>query len=159
MAPDRRRRSGGLTNATALAVSADGAVVVGIGYTGMGRQPFIRDAMNGTRDLAAVLADNYSANRPGWTLVEARGLSADVLIIVGTDSAPSAQESARRAALPPTRDLTSDALSNGDDLQPFIGALVAGSTDPSVRRAADFKPAGMIDAGEIPRLEAAMLMP
>jgi probable HAF family extracellular repeat protein len=75
------------TYSTAYATSADGSVVVG-GYNNnfgpySGDEAFIWDKVHGMRNLQDVLENSYGLNLGGWTLIEARGISADGLKIVG----------------------------------------------------------------------------
>ena len=74
-------------NSTALAVSADGSVVVGRGETGDTNDPqdaaFIWDATNEIRNLKSVLIDDFGLNINNWRLTRATGISDDGLTIVG----------------------------------------------------------------------------
>ena len=78
---------GGIVFSSATAVSADGQVVVGSGTTAAGQEAFIwyaaenrmvrlRDVLNAKPELSAALA--------GWTLREAKGISADGMVIAGS---------------------------------------------------------------------------
>jgi len=67
-------------NATALAVSGDGAVIVGF------YQPWVAyvwDENHGMRNLQDVLTQRYGINLTGWGLQEAVAISADARILVG----------------------------------------------------------------------------
>jgi uncharacterized membrane protein len=75
--------AGGLFSSVALDVSADGAVAVGYGYPSDDYEAFIWDAVYGMRNLKKVLVDDYELNLSGWTLKEARSISADGRRIVG----------------------------------------------------------------------------
>ena len=68
-------------NSNALAVSADGSVVVGQGGGGNG-QAFIWTAATGMQTLSAVLAA-ANVDLTGWGLTQATGISADGTVIVG----------------------------------------------------------------------------
>ena len=74
--------AGGFFSSTAYSVSADGSLIVGKGSSASGNQAFIWDATNGMRSLAGVLT-NQAVDLTGWSLSEARGVSADGLSIVG----------------------------------------------------------------------------
>jgi len=71
-------------NGYAWAVSADGSIVVG-GADGSAAHvnAFIWDSKHGARDLKSVLVNECGLDLTGWTLVSARGISADGLTIVG----------------------------------------------------------------------------
>jgi probable HAF family extracellular repeat protein len=100
---------GGAILSAAYATSADGSIVVGsggvqgtcnpFGCPTVGRA-FIWDAQHGMRDLAAVLT-GLGLNLTGWTLSEARGISADGRVIVGTGTNPQGNTEAWRADLGP----------------------------------------------------------
>jgi len=68
---------------SAWAVSADGSVVVGGDDVVEGVNAFIWDSKHGVRDLKSVLVNECGLDLTGWTLVSARGISADGLTIVG----------------------------------------------------------------------------
>ncbi len=65
----------------AWAVSADGSVIVG--ENRISDCAFMWDAKYGTRDLKDVLVNECGVDLTGWTLISARGVSADGLTIVG----------------------------------------------------------------------------
>ena len=68
----------------AFDTSADGAVIVGFNeFTKGFAEAFIWDAVTGMRRLEDVLINDFALNLTGWTLVEARGISADGTTIVG----------------------------------------------------------------------------
>lgn len=68
----------------ATAVSADGSTIVGRSVTGSdGYQAFIWDEDNGMRSLREVLENDCGLDLDDWLLVEATGVSADGLTIVG----------------------------------------------------------------------------
>jgi probable HAF family extracellular repeat protein len=75
----------------ANAVSADGSIIVGRGVDETGVEPFIWDAARGTRNLTAVLRDDYglTASLAGWNLSEATAISDDGRIITGYGRNPS----------------------------------------------------------------------
>jgi len=89
---------GGAFQSWAYAVSADGSVVVGrasiegaCGPFGCGSagRAFIWDQAHGMRDLVQVLITEYGLNLTGWTLTEARGISADGRTIIGNGTNPA----------------------------------------------------------------------
>lgn len=70
----------------ALAVSADGSVIVGgsiSGDSGYMGEAFIWDAENGMRSLRDVLTTEYGFDLTGWHLYKATGISADGLTMAG----------------------------------------------------------------------------
>jgi cysteine-rich repeat protein/probable HAF family extracellular repeat protein len=96
---------GGSFYGSARAVSADGSVVVGSSSTddGLGLftpEAFVWDAVHGMRNLKSVLVAG-GLDLSGWTLAEARGVSADGLTIVGAGVNPEGQSEAWRARLAP----------------------------------------------------------
>jgi uncharacterized membrane protein len=91
----------------AYATTADGSVVVGSGGIEGNCGPFgcqtvsrafIWDAQHGMRDLATVLTA-AGLDLTGWTLSEARGISANGRVIVGTGTNPDGNTEAWRADL------------------------------------------------------------
>jgi probable HAF family extracellular repeat protein len=74
----------------ARAVSADGSIIVGRGVDESGPEPFIWDAIHGTRNLTSVLRDEYALADAlaGWNLTQANGISADGRIITGSGRNP-----------------------------------------------------------------------
>jgi probable HAF family extracellular repeat protein len=74
---------GEIFSSFAVAVSADGSVVVGSATILERRAAFIWDPINGMRDLRAVLMNDYGLDLAGWWLDEATGISADGKTIVG----------------------------------------------------------------------------
>jgi len=73
---------GGIVNSRALAVSGDGSVVVGYGTTDAGQEAFIWHTSIGMRRLRDHIA-GYGLWAYDWVLLEATGVSADGLTIVG----------------------------------------------------------------------------
>jgi probable HAF family extracellular repeat protein len=84
---------GGLFDSRALAVSADGSVIVGWSRTADLSQPtmaFLWDDVHGMRsvhDILTALGDDLT----GWQLIEATGVSADGLTVVGYGRNPNGQ--------------------------------------------------------------------
>jgi probable HAF family extracellular repeat protein len=79
-------RISGATDSQALAVSAAGALVLGLS----GGQASIWDAANGMRPLADVLASEHGLDLSGWALWTADGISDDRLTVAGTGTGPNA---------------------------------------------------------------------
>ncbi|MFM9996914.1 MAG: PEP-CTERM sorting domain-containing protein [Phycisphaerales bacterium] len=102
---------GGGFDSIAFGVSADGSVIVGrasvdqlppCGIFGCGSagRAFIWDAVNGMRDLEAVLSA-AGATTEGWDLQEARAVSADGRTIAGTGRNPTGAFEGWVAYFPP----------------------------------------------------------
>lgn len=73
---------GGAVRSTAHGVSDDGAMVVGVGHTDSGNEAFIW--IRGTLfNLRTWLIDTLHLDLSGWTLTEARRISADGSTIIG----------------------------------------------------------------------------
>jgi hypothetical protein len=80
---------------SAYGVSGDGGVVVGAS----GNRAFIWTPTLGMRDLQSYLT-GLGADLTGWTLWDARGVSADGLTMVGTGRSPSGIEQGWIATIP-----------------------------------------------------------
>ena len=98
---------GGDLGSTAWGVSADGNIVVGTANTGnprdeFGREAFIWDSVNGMRNLQHVLETDFglSDELDGWTLFQARDISDDGRVIIGTGINPDGVEEAWVAVIP-----------------------------------------------------------
>jgi probable HAF family extracellular repeat protein len=89
---------GGIFSSAAVAVSADGMVIVGNSQTDTGSEAFIWAPEHGMRNLKSVLTAG-GLNLAGWTLSNARGISADGFTIVGVGINPEGQTEAWRASL------------------------------------------------------------
>jgi hypothetical protein len=89
----------------ALAVSADGSVIVGQGLpTGsILAEAFVWDAGNGARRLKNVLENDFGLDLTGWSLFDATGISHDGLTVVGRGRNPSGAEEAWIARLGPSQ--------------------------------------------------------
>ncbi len=109
---------GGFTNSSATAVSADGAIVVGSGTSASGSEAVIWDASHGMRSLSQVLVQDYGLALTGWTLVTARGVSADGRTIVGEGKNPSGQSEGWIAVLD-LPDSDGDGVDDTSDDCPF----------------------------------------
>ncbi|MFQ5411097.1 MAG: PEP-CTERM sorting domain-containing protein [Phycisphaerae bacterium] len=79
---------GGSMGSIAFNVSANGSIVVGRSDSAIGNQAFIWDSHNGMRSLQDLLSNDLGLNLTGWTLSEARGVSADGSVILGTGINP-----------------------------------------------------------------------
>ena len=132
---------GGAFQSYAYGVSADGSIIVGRatiegipGPFGGGSAPraFIWDSANGIRDLQAVLIA-AGAELTGWSLHEARGISADGTALTGTGISSAGQFEAWYATLPRTTcyancdGSTGAPVLTGNDFQCFINRFAAGS--------------------------------
>jgi probable HAF family extracellular repeat protein len=98
---------GGAVLSAAYATNADGSIIVGsagvqgsCGPFGCQTAPraFVWDATHGLRDLNVVLAE-LGLNLNGWVLTEARGISANGRVIVGTGTNPAGNVEAWRVDL------------------------------------------------------------
>ena len=92
--------AGGSFNSRAYGVSADGSAVVGRGSSASGTEAFVWDETNGMRGLMQVLMDQ-GIDMTGWSLTEARGVSADGLTIVGYGTNPLSQQEGWIATIVP----------------------------------------------------------
>lgn len=134
--------AGGGFQSWAFAASADGSVIVGratiegVGGPfggGSASRAFIWDTVHGMRDLQELLT---AAGAPieGWTLTEARGVSADGRTIVGTGAGHDGATQAWIATLP-TQECyancdasTATPVLNINDFQCFINRFAIGDT-------------------------------
>jgi probable HAF family extracellular repeat protein len=73
---------GGAFGSGALAISSDGSVVVGFGRDASGKQAMKWTQQTGMKSLKSILEGN-DVDLAGWTLVQANGVSADGVTIVG----------------------------------------------------------------------------
>lgn len=86
---------------TALAVSSNGSVVVGTGFSDIGDEAFIwteRDGMQSVRDILEGLG--LGQQLEGWELIDAADISADGNTIVGFGINPNGQGEAWVAVIP-----------------------------------------------------------
>lgn len=90
---------GGDFASRALGVSDDGSVIIGWGTSSIGTEAMIWDEQYGTRDLRSVLMDS-GLDLTGWTLTEARGMSADGRTIVGIGTNPNGATEGWVATIP-----------------------------------------------------------
>jgi probable HAF family extracellular repeat protein len=91
---------GGIFRSRAFAVSADAAVVVGDSTSADGSEAFVWDVDAGMRSLREVLQSDYGLDLTGWTLLAARGISANGLTIVGYGLNPAGAGEAWMARIP-----------------------------------------------------------
>ena len=98
--------TGGDFFSEAFDISNDGSIVVGSGSSASGTEAFIWDASRGMRSLQDLLVDDFDLDLTGWTLDEARGISADGLTIVGRGINPSGSLEAWIATVPEPHTLT-----------------------------------------------------
>ncbi len=137
----------GTTNTIAYAVSADGATIVGSSNTGTSAslRAIIWRAETGIQDLQAILNPP-----PGWTLTEARGISADGRTIVGTATVVGSGSQSWIATLPAcAADFDGDGFLTGDDFDQYVAAFEAGSL------AADFDHDGFVTGDDFDAFQAA----
>jgi uncharacterized membrane protein len=130
---------GGAVLSEGYGATADGSIVVGkagaqgpCGPFGCQTAPraFIWDAQSGLRDLNTVLAD-MGLDLAGWTLSEARGISADGRVIVGTGINPTGDTEAWRVELGPACpcDWNHSGAVNSQDFFDFLTDFFAGNAD------------------------------
>jgi probable HAF family extracellular repeat protein len=91
---------GGSFSSLAFDVSADGSVVVGGSVSASGNEAFIWDQENGMQSLQDLLVNDFGLDLTGWTLREARGISADGLTIAGWGINPDGFTEAFVATIP-----------------------------------------------------------
>lgn len=84
---------GGAFRSTARGVSGDGAVVVGVGHTDFGNEAFIW-IHGALYNLRTWLIDSLHLDLSGWTLTEARRISADGSTIIGYGINPDGESEA-----------------------------------------------------------------
>jgi len=91
---------GGQFNSRAIAVSANGRIIVGRGSSDAGTEAFIWDEVHGMRSLRDLLTAGFGLDLTGWSLNNALGVSADGRIIVGSGTNPLGQSEAWIARIP-----------------------------------------------------------
>ena len=123
--------SAGFTSTRALAVSADGSVIVGTASDGIATQAFIWTAAGGIRTLRTTLMLDNGLDLSGWTLTDARGISADGRTIVGNGISPCGRAQpwiAHLGTTPPcTADFNGDGHTSTQDIFAFLDAWFAGA--------------------------------
>lgn len=91
---------GGSFGSLASGASADGSVVVGRGVSALGSEAFFWTNGGGMQNLRDVLIAGGATGLTGWTLNEARSVSADGRTIVGSGTNPLGQTEAWIATVP-----------------------------------------------------------
>ncbi len=123
--------SGGSAGTRALAVSADGSVIVGTENDGGTTQAFIWTPEAGMRSLRTALMLDRGLDLSGWTLTDARGISADGRTIVGNGISPCGRAQpwiAHLGTAPPcTADFNGDGQTSTQDIFAFLDAWFAGA--------------------------------
>lgn len=100
-------------------VSADGGIVVGTSETESGPEAFIYDAAGGIQPVVSLLESmGLAGHLQGWTLTEARGVSADGLTIVGAGINPQGASEGWVAVVP----------------EPGVAVIWIGTTGTFIRR-------------------------
>ena len=89
---------GGEYSSTAWDVSPDGSLVVGFSSTNNGFEAFVWDAANGMRNLKSLFL-NEGLDLTGWTLTQAKAVSADGRTFAGDGINPQGNEEAWIASL------------------------------------------------------------
>ncbi len=84
----------------AMAVSADGNIVVGDNPLAGSQQAYIWDPVGGARELKTFLVTDLGLNLDGWTLTFASSISADGTVITGVGTNPEGQREAWVAVVP-----------------------------------------------------------
>jgi probable HAF family extracellular repeat protein len=84
--------AGGAFESAAYGVNSDGTVVVGYGTSARGREAFRWTQANGMQRVADWLAAAGVPVATGYTMNEARGVSADGSLVVGTSDGPNGPE-------------------------------------------------------------------
>ncbi len=128
----------------ALAVSADGSVVVGRSSVGNTTEAFIWTSAEGMRPLSAVLAA-AGADVSGWNIRSAFGISDDGRVVCGSGINPSGQIEGWVAVLPdPCRaDFDGDGFVDFFDFDAFAGCFEGGVCPPG--KSPDFDGDGFVD--------------
>ncbi len=118
---------GGNVNSEALAVSANGKIVVGRGEDADGWLAFIWDPINGFRSLQTVLTTEYGLDLTGWRLEAANDITPDGTTIVGFGTNPQGTSEAWIVRLPKpceTGDVNEDGVVDGNDVAGFVQKLL-----------------------------------
>mgnify|MGYP001574878119 CR=1 FL=1 len=139
---------GGDDFSDALAVNADGSVIVGQSGQASGTVAMIWDATNGMRNLKDVLVAQGVSNLAGWTLTRANGVSNDGLVVCGTGINPSGfTEGWVAVLLPPAPPCPADFDGDGTvdffDYDAFVMCFEGGACPPG--KTADFDQDGTVD--------------
>lgn len=90
----------GTPSSRAYGISGDGSVIVGVSSSVPYQEAFVWDDTNGMRSLSSILTNELGLDLTGWTLEEARDVSADGLTIVGWGINPAGATEAWVAHIP-----------------------------------------------------------
>ena len=96
----------GFDESSVEGVSGNGAIIVGDVSSSIGgfkRRAFLWDAVQGMRDLQAVLTNQFGFNLAGWILESATAISADGTAIVGFGTNPQGKQEAWMVKLTTTQ--------------------------------------------------------
>jgi probable HAF family extracellular repeat protein len=91
---------GGSVEAGAFDVSADGSTIVGYGTSALGREAFLWTSGGGMKNLRQLLIAGGATGLSGWTLTQARAISADGRVIAGFGRNPAGNSEAWIAVIP-----------------------------------------------------------
>jgi probable HAF family extracellular repeat protein len=129
----------------ALAVSGDGTVIVGQGWTERRDYAAFVWSPYATRmrELREVMQTNFGLDPHGWTLTEATGVSADGTVIVGNGINPLGYPEGWMVYLPQTcrADVNRDRRVDSADVMAFIEAFLN-------QDATDFNGDSVVDSGD-----------
>lgn len=81
--------AGGPVASLARATSGDGGIVVGYGTDAAGQKALVWDSAHGLNNLQSFLASQYGVDFSGWTLTDAKAISASGTAIAGAGVDPS----------------------------------------------------------------------
>lgn len=148
---------GGISSSSywANAVSADGNRIVGMANFNAGQgtgEAFIWDPVHGMRSLKNTLLSDYGLRTIGWSLFDARGISADGRIIVGYGFDPQGRQEGWMVDLGVANcvgDLNGDGLTDLTDLSALLSAYGTNSGDPGYLASADLDHNGVIDLSDL----------
>jgi len=96
----------------ARGVSGDGSVIVGLSVTDgdFFEEAFIWDKAHGMRNLKDILINNYGLDLTDWVLTEAKAISDDGLVIVGSGTNPDGNHEAWVAIIDPHESVSIDII-------------------------------------------------
>ncbi len=133
--------AGGADFSDALAVNADGTVIVGRSAGASGTVAMIWDANHGVRSLKDVLINRGVSNLASWTLSSASGISDDGTVICGWGLNPLGLDEGWVAVLPAApphcpADFNDDTAVDFFDYDDFVTCFEGGACPPG--KTADF---------------------